>query len=144
MPKLDKLYLYSNKLTSLNLPHKLPNLTKLYLNDNKLTSMELSHKLVKIKKIYLYNNELTSIEFSDENLVSIDVIYIHNNQLASFPTPSIRYLEEFRCDAAIARTTDFSGANYLKQLVIYKDEPTYEELKGIRPKVEVAYGKDQD
>jgi Leucine-rich repeat (LRR) protein len=87
LTNLNELYLYDNHLTSINIPAELTNLHLLDLNDNQLTSINIPVELANLTHLWLGNNQLISINIPAE-LTNLNALSLSGNQLISINIPA--------------------------------------------------------
>ena len=92
LPKLKKLNLFGNKLTSIPTLMFLPNLQRLDLSLNELTSIP-NLNLPNLQYLYLSNNQLT--ELPNLNLPNLKKLVLSYNKLTSIPKLSFPNLQKF-------------------------------------------------
>lgn len=78
MPRLSKLQLYRNLITSISVLN-LPNLVELGVGNNQLTDITEFNKFKKLKILYLFNNLFRNIQELD--LPQLEKLYINDNPL---------------------------------------------------------------
>ena len=96
---LTVLYLYNNKLKSIEALDSAPNIQLLYLQNNKISRMGGLEKLKKLKKLYLTRNKIQVLEGLLENRC-LEVFF---NQNEEWRVSNVLFFQELHVDRQLLR-----------------------------------------
>ncbi len=153
--KLEVLYCYSNKMTSLDVSNN-PSLKILYCYNNQLTSLDVSKNLA-LTSLRCFSNQLTSLDVSnnpaladlrcDSNqLPSLDVsnnpalanLYCYSNQLSSLDVSNNPALANLYCDNNQLSSLDVSNNPALTYLICFSNQLSSLDVSN-NPALEILY-----
>jgi hypothetical protein len=85
LPQLTSLFLFNNKITSLEGIEKLTQLSQLYVQSNKITSILEVRNLINLQELYVNDNLITSLEgLTEEHADKLEKFFCKpNDQLKS-------------------------------------------------------------
>lgn len=95
--KLETLYCYGNKLSSLNVSRN-TRLDELHCDNNQLSSLDLSGATA-LEKLHCENNQLSSLDVSANT--ELFTLYCQNNQLSSLDVSVNTKLHWLYCDSTV-------------------------------------------
>jgi Leucine-rich repeat (LRR) protein len=114
LDKLERLYLWENKITDISPLAELSNLTELNLNSNNISDISPLSNLNKLQKLYLYDNEVNLVTL--QNLKNLTNLSLARNKLSELsPLKELKNLEELNLEEN--NISDVSPLSQLKNLV---------------------------